>query len=223
MAFTNSWRLCLALTVAGGLAAGFDATAQTIAPAASAQTAPAAPPPAQTAQIGPSAQKPAAPLRILDEFKLGLLAHDVGIGGHHREDGVDVHAELLFASPDIFKYILKPRPLFGIDINSKGLTSSYWVGLAWGGVFYEPGWSRGDGFFGYFSFGPAVHDGKLDTTDPNRKSLGSRVLFREAIDLGYRFNDVISFAAFIDHISNANLANRNEGLTNMGGRVGFRF
>jgi lipid A 3-O-deacylase len=217
----------LALTVVGGLTGGLGAAAQTVETAASAPTAQVQAVPAQTAQAAPAQTAPAAPNsappRILDEVKGGLVAHDVGIGGHHREDGVDVNLEVLFASPDIFKYILKPRPLFGIDINSKGLTSSYYLGLAWGGVFYEPGWGRGDGFFGYFTFGPAVHDGKLDTTDPNRKSLGSRVLFREAIDLGYRFNDTVSFAAFMDHISNANLANRNEGLTNFGGRVGFRF
>ena len=92
-----------------------------------------------------------------------------------------------------------------------------------GGVFYRPGWSRGDGFFGYFSEGGSVNDGKISTTNPARKSLGSHVLFKEGLDLGYQFNDVISLAAFVDHISNAGLANRNEGLTSAGMRVGYKF
>src|SRR5204863_344645 len=75
------------------------------------------------------------PLRILDEIKVGGLAHDVGLGGHHRESGADVNLEVLFASPDIFKVILAPRPHFGVDINSNGKTSSYYGGLTWGGVF----------------------------------------------------------------------------------------
>ena len=88
---------------------------------------------------------------------------------------------------------------------------------------YQPGWSRGDGFFATLAVGGAIHDGKLDTTDPKRKSLGSRILFREGVDLGYRFNEHISVSAFVDHISNANLAHRNEGLTNGGMRLGYRF
>src|SRR5215831_3794419 len=109
MSFGNFGRLAFAAVLASALAGGFDAAAQTVQPLQTAQ-APAAPP-AQPPQAAP-APRPAAPLRILDEVKLGLVAHDVGIGGHHREDGVDVNFEVLFASPDIFKYILKPRPIF---------------------------------------------------------------------------------------------------------------
>jgi len=126
-------------------------------------------------------------------------------------------------SPDIFRYILRPRPVFGADINSNGDTSNYYAGLAWGGTFYKPGWNRDDGFFGYFTFGPSVNDGKISTNDPHRKSLGSHVLFREGGDLGYQITARVSVAAFIDHISNAGLANRNEGITNGGVRFGYKF
>jgi lipid A 3-O-deacylase len=196
-----------------------------------AQTAPAQTVPAQTVQTQAAqtaqstAQTPPSPaaVKILDEFKIGLLAHDVALFGHHRERGVDGNFELLFASPDILRYIWSPRPHIGVDANVNGKTTSYYAGLTWGGIFYQPGWNRDDGFFAYLAIGGSVNDGKISTTDPHRKSLGSHELFREGLDIGYRFNSIVSFSGFVDHISNANLANRNEGLTNAGGRVGFKF
>ncbi len=68
-----------------------------------------------------------------------------------------------------------------------------------------------------------MNDGKISTRDPKRKSLGSHILFKEGVDLGYQLNDVVSVAVFIDHISNAGLANRNEGITNGGLRFGYKF
>jgi lipid A 3-O-deacylase len=196
------------------------------------QSAPLPPLPAQSAP--PPAAPPAKPqaaqapvsgtqLRILDEIKIGGLAHDIPLGGHGREGGADVNVELLFASPAFFKYIWSPRPHVGVDANTDGNTTSYYAGLAWDWEFYQPGWNRGDGFFATLALGGAIHDGKLDTTNPKRKSLGGRALFREGLDLGYHFNARFSLSAFVDHISNANLANRNEGLTNGGMRFGYRF
>ena len=178
----------------------------------------------QTAQAN-APQPPPSPaaVKILDEFKLGFLAHDVGIGGHHKEDGYDLNGEILFASPTFFKYIWSPRPMFGVDGNLNGKTSFYYAGLAWDWVFWRPGWGRNDGFFIDPAVGGSVNDGKISTTDPNRKSMGSHVLFREGLDLGYRFNSMVSLSSFIDHSSNAGIANRNEGITNFGMRVGFKF
>lgn len=184
------------------------------------------PPPALLAQTPQPAQpmpQPAPPIKILDEAKVGLLDHDVGFLGHHKERGEDVNLEMLFASPNFLHWIWSPRPHLGADINGSGATSNYYAGLTWGGVFWRPGWSRGDGFFAYFSEGGSVNDGKILTTDPHRKSLGSHELFKEGLDLGYQLNDVINVSAFIDHISNAGLASKNEGITNIGMRVGYKF
>ncbi len=205
--------------------------AQPAAPAPSVQATPPAPPQvAQPASVQPAAQsaQSAAPssgstLKILDELKLGFLAHDVGIGGHHKENGYDANGEILFASPWFFKYIWSPRPHFGIDGNLNGKTNFYYGGLTWDWMFYRPGWSRDDGFFAALALGGSVNDGKISTTLATRKSLGSHVLFREGLDLGYRVNSFLSFSGFIDHSSNAGLANRNEGITNAGGRIGFKF
>lgn len=191
-------------------------------PPQTAQPAPTPPAPAaQSAQTQPASS--ASTLRILDELKLGFLAHDVGIGGHHKENGYDLNGEILFASPWFFKYIWSPRPHFGIDGNINGKTTFYYAGLTWDWLFYKPGWSHDDGFFAALALGGSVNDGKISTTDPNRKSLGSHVLFREGLDLGYRLNSLLSLSGFIDHSSNAGLANRNEGITNAGMRVGLKF
>jgi len=210
------WTGALVAAAASLLWSAGGASAQQVVPAAG-------PAPVQTAQAQPAAPAPQPPVKIVDEVKIGALAHDVGFLGHHRESGADINLELLFASPDILRYIWHPRPHFGADINSDGKTSNYYAGLTWGGTFYEPHWSRGDGFFALLSVGGSVNDGKISTTDPTRKSLGSHVLFKEGLDLGYKLNDVVSIAAYIDHISNANLANRNEGITNVGARVGYKF
>lgn len=193
----------------------------------SVQSGPAQTAQAQTAQAQPaSAQplpQPAPPLRIVDEVKLGLLAHDIGFLGHHVESGEDVNAEILFSSPAFLHYIWSPRPHLGVDANGSGHTTNYYFGLTWGGVFYRPGWSRGDGFFAYLSGGGSVNDGKITSTNPHFKSLGSHELFKEGLDLGYQLNDVVSLAAYIDHISNADLATHNAGITSAGMRVGYKF
>ena len=81
----------------------------------------------------------------------------------------------------------------------------------------------GDGIFVNGSFGGAVHNAYLNSAPPDRKKLGSRILFRESLELGYQVNPVISVSAILDHISNANLASHNAGITSAGIRVGFRF
>jgi len=210
----------MALAWPGAGTAQTAAVSQPPAPLLNAQTAGST----QTAQA-PAPQPPPSPtaIRILDEMKVGLLAHDIGFLGHHKESGLDVNLELLFASPDFFKYILSPRPHLGADLNDDGKTSNYYFGLTWGGVFYSPNWNRGDGFFAYLGVGGSVNDGRIFTHDPTRKSLGSYELFHEGLDIGYQLNSVVSVSAFLDHISNASLAAHNQGITNGGARVGLKF
>src|SRR5260221_95681 len=69
----------------------------------------------------------------------------------------------------------------------------------------------------------AVPKGKMDSDVPNRKGLGSRVLFQEYVELGFRATRVLSLSVFLDHMSNANLARRNAGMTDVGLRTGFKF
>jgi lipid A 3-O-deacylase len=164
--------------------------------------------------------------KIVDEVKVGVLAHDVGFLGHHVEGGADVNLEMLFTPPDILAVIGSPRPHIGADINTAGKTSDGYFGLTWGIMLIQNLFNPSDGIFANGSLGGAVHDGSPLTgfrQPPGQKLLGSRILFRESAELGYQVNPVISASAFLDHISNANLAPRNAGITSAGARLGFKF
>lgn len=164
-----------------------------------------------------------AQVKIVDEVKLGLLAHDVGFLTHHVESGADVNIEMLFVSPPILSIIGSPRPHIGADINTAGNTSDGYFGLTWGATLYQL-FGIAPGIFVQGSLGGAVHDGYLTGgAPPGRKLLGSRILFRESAELGYQLTPVVSVSAILDHISNANLAPRNAGITSAGVRLGFKF
>ncbi len=153
--------------------------------------------------------------RWIDEAKLGVLYHDIGFGDHHVEPGADVNGELLFASPDFLRVIWAPRPHLGVSVNSAGATSYAYFGLTWSGEFSN--------FFVAGALGGAVHDGEISGERPDRKQLGSRILFHEYVELGYRVSAIVGVSLFLDHMSNADLARHNAGLTNLGLRVGYRF
>src|SRR5438270_1374864 len=164
-----------------------------------------------------------AQAKIVDEVKAGVLAHDVGFLGHHLEKGPDVNLEMLFTPPDILAIIGSPRPHIGADINTAGKTSGGYFGLTWGITLIQSLFGAGDGVFINGSLGGAVHDGYLNSGPPNRKLLGTRVLFRESAELGYQLVPGISVSALLDHMSNANLGRHNMGITSAGARLGFKF
>jgi lipid A 3-O-deacylase len=165
-----------------------------------------------------SAQAP-----FIDELKIGGLSHDVQLGGIHVEGGQDINVEALFTSPTLLAVIGSPRPHFGADINDEGNTSDVYTGLTWGATLLHGILTPVDGIFVNGSLGGALQDGYEDSAPPGRKRLGSPVLFRESVELGYQINPLISVSAFVDHISNADLAPRNAGITSAGGRLGFKF
>lgn len=152
----------------------------------------------------------------LSEIRLGALSHDIGILGHGKEGGADANAEILFDSPALLAPLWAPRPHLGISINTQGDTSQAYAGLTWT---FEPVRR----VFIDVSLGGAIHDGKLDDSGTDRKELGSRVLFRESLSLGYRLDDRNSISIVFDHESNGRLAEHNEGLNNLGIRWGYRF
>jgi lipid A 3-O-deacylase len=169
----------------------------------------------------------AAQTNLVDEIKTGVLAHDVGFLGHHVETGADINLEMLFASPDLLNVIGSPRPHIGADINTAGNTSGGYFGLTWGCTLFQNLLRPGDGIFINGSLGGAIQDGFTGTAatkpPPGRKLLGSAALFRESAELGYQITPVVSVSALLDHISNANLAPRNAGITSAGARLGFKF
>ena len=156
-------------------------------------------------------------LAWLYEIKFGVLHHDTnGLwSGFRRERGVDFNLEAIF-TPHV-KFIGGTiRPAFGGSVNTAGDTSKLYAGLRWQ---YE----HTSGMFFSMGLGGAIHDGKLNLERYDRKALGSRALFHMPIEIGYRLGARSSLSVYFDHISNASLADPNEGMDTLGGRFGYRF
>jgi hypothetical protein len=152
------------------------------------------------------------------EIRGGLLAHDVdNLWSHTRkEDGIDFNAEVLFCRPRFRIVSGLVRANLGISLHSRGETSKLYAGLIWE---YETGW----GLFLDVGLGLAVHTGELDSDDMSRKWLGSRVLFRVPLEMGYALDEHHRISILFDHVSNAGLATPNEGMDTLGIRYGYRF
>lgn len=171
--------------------------------------------------------------QVVSEVRVGALAHDVPFLGEHKEPGADINGELLFVSPipdswvaDVapaWRWMLTPRINIGGDVNTSGATSQLYFGLTWTATLFNQVLTADDSLFLGVGFGPAFNNGHISTTDPNRKSLGSHVLFHPSIDIGYRFDKRWSVSIYYEHSSNAGLASQNEGLNNAGLRVGLAF
>ncbi|HYM72807.1 MAG TPA: acyloxyacyl hydrolase [Stellaceae bacterium] len=167
-----------------------------------------------------------------NEMRLGVWAHDPhALGG--KEHGADLNLEWNFASPvsddwaatvpSWIRWALQPRPTIGGSVNTAGGTDQFYVGANWSWKLVSNIFNPDDGIvFGYF-FGPGFNDGHRKENNPNRKALGSLVLFRESADIGYQFNSKYQVSLFIDHISNGGLAKYNQSINDIGVRLGVRF
>lgn len=163
------------------------------------------------ADQGSSARKP-----LVSELRLGVLAHDVGVFSSNKEGGVDVNAEVLFRDLGWFGKRVALRPHLGASINTGGDTSQLYFGL----TSTLPLWHWG---FFELSFGGSAHNGETDANIIGRKDLGCHLLFRESVSAGIYLNEHSSIAVVADHISNANICSKNEGLETVGVRYGYRF
>lgn len=152
----------------------------------------------------------------ISELRLGVLAHDQGVFVATKEEGLDINGEIYFRDLGWFDGGWEARPSLGISVNLKGDTSQAYTGITIGGPIAGPVFIEG-------AVGAAVHDGDLDTATTDRKELGCRVLFHLAATAGVMLSDTTSLSLYLDHASNANLCDHNEGLETAGGRIGFRF
>lgn len=165
--------------------------------------------------VSGKAMAQAAPSSL--EIRAGVLAHDVPDlwAGFSLEGGVDINAEVLIGRglPFLGGTI---RPALGASVNTEGFTSHAYLDARW-----EYEWRNGL-FFG-LGLGAAIHNGEIDCCEPDRKALGSRVLFHIPLELGLRFDERNSVSVYFEHMSNGNLADTNEGLDAIGVRYGRRF
>jgi len=166
------------------------------------------------------------------EVKFGVLAHDAGfLGG--KEHGVDLNPELIMPSPvadawaaslpGYLRWMVQPRPTFGFEANTSRYTNQFYFGTTWTWQLCSNVLQPGDGITGGIFFGGSLNDGEIVSNKSDRKNLGSHLLFREALELGYRINPVWQISAFVDHVSNAGTARYNQSINDVGARLGIRF
>ncbi|MBO6634513.1 acyloxyacyl hydrolase [Parvibaculum sp.] len=153
---------------------------------------------------------------FVNEVRGGVYAHDV-LGPAHESDGADLTGEILFDTPSFLEWAFNPRPRLGGTLNFNGDTSL---------IYLDPfGWTIDltDTIFVDGSLGAAVHDGRIHGSRPGQNQYGCRWNFHETASIGYRIAPNLSVMASLEHISNAGLCSVNDGLTNVGMRVGYSF
>ena len=186
-----------------------------LGPAPQAASAPGArprPAAADTPRPGPA---DGGPWAAISEIRGGILAHDRVPTLTHKEPGADFNLEVLFHSPDFLGVIGSPRPHLGFSVNTGGDTNQLYAGLTWEWEFWR-------NMFASLALGGAIHDGDIDVRSNDKKELGCRVLFRGAVELGYRFRQRHGISLYFDNISNGGICHRNEGLELFGVRYGYR-
>lgn len=161
---------------------------------------------------------------IIDELRLGVGAHDA----YHSfwpnlhpnlSDISDLSFDILFRTPDIdaFKWIGSPRPELGTTVNFNGEESILHAALMWDIPIFDTG------AFIELGAGGAIHNGHLDDAPPGGRNLGCRVLFYERMGIGMNIGDSATVSLAEEHISNSDLCDYNNGISNVGIRVGWKF
>ena len=160
---------------------------------------------------------------FISEVKTGFANHDVGFFGRQKEDGIDSSFEFLFREINYnLLWLGTPRPHIGSTINMTGDTSQAYAGVTWG-------YKLPKRMFFNFSWGLAYHDGdkihSATNVQTDKKELGSSILSREAVEIGWNFYGKDSISLRLDHISNGNLwgEGTNEGLDTFAVLYGYRF
>jgi hypothetical protein len=153
----------------------------------------------------------------IHELRVGVMAHDVdGLwSGQRKESGFDVGMEVVLSPRrELFSGVIRPN--LGFTWHNRGETSKAYAGAVWH-------WTTDHGFSFEIGLGGAVHTGERETRDPHRKELGSKLLFRTPIEVGYQIAERQRLSLFFEHVSNAWLADENEGMDLVGVRWAFRF
>ncbi len=162
---------------------------------------------------------------VISELRGGIAAQGFGGQGVDKEQGAAINLETVFRSPRFMSVLLSPRPVIGATVAfDSDATSQVYAGLDWRIDFTKRVYLNG-------GVGGAVHNGETDAFDPTIDTgrvnhttfLGCRGLFRLSADLGYQLTERISASAYWAHLSNAGLCTDNEGLDNLGVRVGLSF
>ncbi len=169
---------------------------------------------------------------LISDVHLGFLAHDAPFLGPRYETGVDINADMVFGSPvtdaDLagiaprYRWLLRPAPDIGVDANTAGQTSQIYAGAIWS-VDLDTGLWPDHAVFANIGFGAAYNNGTIHSPNNARLSLGSHYLFHPSLEIGDRLTQHSAISVYYEHSSNASIARYNDGLNNIGVRLGFHF
>ena len=155
------------------------------------------------------------------EVRAGGLAHNPFF--KRENSSADLNLEILtprlYDTGNYYYNLLIPRGQAGTTLAfASRHTSLYYGGFAWT---YEP-IKR---VFLEATLGAAAHDGYTGQTKifDGRAELGCSPLIHTSGSVGYRLTDNWNVMATFEHVSNGGICGRNQGLTHVGGRVGYRF
>lgn len=164
----------------------------------------------------------------LSEVRLGINAHGASYQflpilesptNYILNDINDVSFDVLFKSPNFqaFNWIGQPRPNLGATLNFSGEESTFHAALTWHAqLFHSPFYLEG-------TFGGALNNGYLTDAPPGHRNMGCRVQFYEVFAAGADLGSNLTATLTWEHTSNAALCSKNDGLTNIGVRLGYRF
>lgn len=161
----------------------------------------------------------------LSEVRVGIASHDAYNGflpftaSNYRFNGItDLSFDAIFRSPDIdaFRWIGSPRPRIGATVSLQGLDSIAHASLLWQ-------WPLGDVFYLEAGFGAAINTGSLGQTELPYRRFGCRVGFYESFGVGANLSPATTMTLTYEHTSNNGYCEYNDGLSNIGLRLGFKF
>ena len=110
----------------------------------------------------------------------------------------------------------------GVTGNHSRYTSQAYLGLDWTALAVSSPIRRQDRVLLDIGFGGAINNDRTLASVINRARLGSNVLFHPNLQIGYGIDSHYTIGLYYEHSSNAHLAKVNEGLNNIGFRLGRR-
>lgn len=169
---------------------------------------------------------------IIDELRFGgTWAQPDWLDNNHTEgDQAGINVEVLFKPVNIdflnlfddpgqgfVSELINPRFHLGAmgNLDEDGTSYAY-AGLTWH-------FAVTNSFFVEAGFGGALNNGS-DVPTATRAGIGSNLLFRESIGLGFNVTENMTIIAQYEHLSHRDLAgSANRGLNNISMKVGFKF
>ena len=169
---------------------------------------------------------------LVDEVRVGVIQHNICVTdckNADKEDGPNIHGEVVFESPDFLSILASPEPYLIASVNTAGNTSFGGFGVNWDFEIAD-GWAIEPGL------GYVIHNGETANPFPNGSPeaaafasenvlLGSEDLFRTSLSLTRDLNTNWRVQLHYEHLSHGQILGdgRNQGMDSVGVRLGYRF